>query len=355
MFVSGSGENGLMVLYDERTSYDVQAGGVLDLWGFGRAALGRQEWARTLRVELRENKQEPLGAAGIRVLKPEVKALIRNFHIQACMVIGSPPARGDSDATKNEAWNLFYPGNPRNWAGTVHFKDAVWLCPVLNYYGDEWVYTWLIRRQFIQALEVAKGKVRPRPWPTLISEVGPDMLAALDALKTTPELVLDIETNMAKTIITAIGVGNGQIGVSVPWDSFQIAGQDAYERGIQDYAEGTAIRASIAELLAGPTPKVLHNAAFDIYNLEKNGLRVNGEIHDTLLAVHSVFPQYRKGLQTAVAMEVCVEPWKSLHKPPKVKKNLDRWLATPRETRVYNAKDVVATGWLRDAIKKRLA
>lgn len=360
MHIAGNGENGLLVLCDSRTSYDVQMGGVLDLWGFGNSALGRKEWGKTLRVAIREHKEAPLGAKALVKLRPELNSIIAKHNIKCVMVIESPPARGDHKK-KNNAWNLLgYPGNPYKWAGTVDRRpDGVFVCPVLNYYGHEYVYSWLARRQFIQALEVARGRVRPMEWPTLISTPNQDMLDALLQLQVSSEdLVIDIETNLAHTIFTAIGVGNSDLAVSVPWDSFQISATDRYEPGIDDYPLGAEIKAVLLGLLASSIPKVGHNFAFDVFQLRERGISVGGEVHDTLDMSHSVFNQFNKSLQQACAIVMTVEPWKSLHKPPKPKKksvNFDPWMATPSETRVYNCKDVVATARLRKALLKVLA
>jgi hypothetical protein len=335
-------------------------GGVLDQWGFGNSSLGRRQWAKTLRVAVRDYKEPPLGAKALLKLRPELNSLIKKHGIKAVAVIEAPPP-GRGQKKKNNAWNLLgFPGNPYKWAGTVHRRpDGVFVCPILNYYGHEYVYSWLARRQLIQALEVAKGRVRPMEWPTLLYTPNQDMLDALIQLQvSSEELVIDIETNLAHTIFTAIGVGNSEIGISVPWDSFQISATDRYEPGIDDYAIGAEIKTCLLDLLASNIPKVGHNFAFDIYQLREKGIPVGGEIHDTLDMSHSIFNQFDKSLQLSCAIVMTTEPWKSLHKPPKPKKksvNFDPWMATPEETRVYNCKDVVATGRLFRALLKGLA
>lgn len=357
MFVDGAGRNGLMILCDARTNACTKVGGVLRLWSFGKACIGVPAWNDSLRVAIRDHKEAPLGAAALKLVKRELADVIKSYRINTILILQSPIQVGEKSV--NNAWNIFRPGNPAGWSGTVHMApEGVWLAPVLHPDVHEWAYHWLIRRWFIQALEVAKGRMRPRPWPTstdIITEAGPAMLERLQAYISEPHIVIDIETNMAKTIISAIGLGNGKSAVSVPWDAFQIAGTDRYEP-----EAGADIKAATRAVLASSSSKVGQNLNFDVYQLEKRGLKVAGDVQDTLLMSHSVFPQFSKGLQQIAAMHMCIEPWKSLHKPETAprgqnKKLYDKWLSTPLKTRIYNCKDVIATDWSYEALNAKLA
>lgn len=338
MIIDGPGSNHLMIMFDRRTDVDVQVGGVMRRSGFGRAALGETEWKKTIRVSILDYKQEPHKAKEMGAVRQSINSIINSHSINTVVVLQS--SQFADVRTTNLAWNVFKPGSPYNWAGTVLPINGVNVCPVLNPYNADWAYNWLIRRQLIQAHSLATGTLRCREWPTLITVPGPSMTSELERLLKAPYVAIDIETDTKKSIISCIGISDGRGAVSVPWDDFVVAGTDRWEVGA-----AASTKDLVRQLLASGSTKIGHNFTFDVYNLGQHGIEVRGPLEDTLLMSHSIFPQFRKGLQQCAAMCFAIEPWKSLHKPPTMKDG-DKWLATPEATRLYNAKDATATVWI---------
>ena len=335
-FIDGKGTNGLMIIADRRTETDTQIGGFMRLWGFGRHVLGHTTWQSTLRVALLDHKEQPFKAKDMAGKRRQIDKIIKQHNIRTVCVLQSQVI--PNGRTTNLAWQIFKPGSPFNWAGTVLYEGGLQICPILHPHNYEWAYHWLIRRQLLQAHYLATGKMAVRAWPKEIT-INPKV-EDVARLARSPYLAVDIETDSQKKIISAVGISDGKTAISAPWDDFVIAGTDRWQVGAS-----ASVKSEIRALLASPFIKIGHNFAFDVYNLRQRGIEVNGELHDTLLMSHSIFPQFRKGLQHCAAMCFAVEPWKSLHKPPHIK-NGDKWLATPEATRLYNCKDAVATAWI---------
>ena len=348
MFIDGYGTNGFMVICDRRSQFDSQIGGVLREWGFGKACIGAQNWKQTLRCTLLDYGKYTLKSADLQKIRVQLQGVIKERNINTIVVLQSLSAPGVK--MTNFAWNLFKPGSPFNWAGTVLNQDGVNVCPIVNPANNEWAVHWLIRRHFIQAFALSQGELKVRPWPdTLISTAGKFMENWLELLSK-DYLAVDIETSTTKDIISCIGISDGKIAISVPWDDFVVAGTERWELGASK-----EVKEAVQVILASNTTKIGHNFTFDVFNLRQRGIEVNGPLEDTLLMSHSIFPQFRKGLQQCAAMCFAIEPWKSLHKPPTVKKGVDKWLATPEATRLYNCKDAMATVWIYEKFQEWLS
>jgi hypothetical protein len=346
MFYNGTGENGLAIIVDARTKVDRESGGCLDTSRW-RHFLGDREWKRTLRVALRDYGTEPFRSKDLPKVKSEVSHLLREMGVTTLLLMQSPAIPNIRQV--HSAWNIFaHPGSPYKWAGTVQRKEGYFVCPVLNPSNYEDVYEWLIRRWFHQAHAVARGRVTPMPWPHVLHTTpNTEMVSALTAIcenRASP-IAVDIETNTTGTIITAIGVSNGTHTVSIPWDQFHISGTDTTEPSLAEYEHGREIYRLVRYCLESVNPKILHNGAFDIYELSKRDLHVSNFEHDTLLMHRVAFPQYRHGLQQAAASLFCVEPWKCLWKPPSTVRGSgeDVWLSDPLAMRNYNGQDAYAT------------
>lgn len=356
MIATGTGSNKLAVILDSTTRACEDAGEVLGVFGHGFRYLGKVEWNKTLRIALRRYGSKPMTTAEARAERPAIDALLKARGIRAAILMQSPRTPGQPQ--RHRAFNAFaYPGSPYKWAGTTWQSDGIYWCPVLHPHNYEWVYGWLIRRWYQQALALAQGRCAPMPWPEESITPNERQLELLRQIAAHPGPVsFDIETSMDKRIISALGFSAGGCAVSIPWDTYRIAGTTQYEPGILDYGPiGAQIREIALSILASPVAKVGHNSTFDVYELRRRGIEVSGELEDTLLAAHSAFNQFRKGLQQAAALEFCVEPWKSIHKAAQVPEGEDGWLANPEELRGYNLKDAYVTEQLFHALMKRLA
>lgn len=358
MWVRGSGSNGLAVVMDVRPVLDRENDLVFDHWPLGRQALGRDEWKQTLRIALRDADELPWTARQMKEAKSDVVAHLSQRGIR-CVVPVQTPATGGVRQV-HSAWNMLgHSGNPYKWAGTVERMDAFYVAPILHPLNYEAVYTPLIARWLRQAHAVAAGKLKPMSWPRLSIEPGDSMEAEVEALRLCADcfdtpVAVDIETNMAGTIITAIGLSDGTVSVSVPWHRYVIAGTEEVQDALVDYPRGKEIQRAVSQILASPRQKkILHNGTFDVLQLAKHGITLAGFECDTLLAHRVVYPQYRHGLQQACATEFCVEPWKCLFKPPKVA-GADEWCGDPQALRIYNAKDTYATWQLWQHLEGKL-
>lgn len=354
-FYDGTGENGLAVIADARSKHCMENGEVMRDWALGKRALGRTEWARTLKVALREHGTTPWTARQVKDEKDAIERKLLSYGIRCIIPLQTPAI--PSVRQVHSAWNMFgFGGSPYKWAGTI-WSGTFQVTPILHPSNYEFVYGWLLERWIRQAHQIAAGNLRTLPWPDLSITPDQDMYRKLLRIFDAKQPVsVDIETNMAGTIITAIGFANGQGTVSIPWDSFTIAGTNGQvEPGLSAYAFGPHIHNLALKLLESDLhKKILHNGAFDVVQLAKRNITLRGFAYDTLLMHRVCYPQYRHGLQQACATEFAVEPWKCLFKPPKVKSGEDVWLGCPIALREYNCKDAYATWKLWQSLERKL-
>lgn len=352
----GTGSNGLAVVWDSRSKNCADSEWVMREWPLGKRALGRTEWARTLKVALREHGTDPWTARDLKAAKDAIIRELLDRGIR-CVVPVQTAAIANIRQV-HSAWNLFgHNGSPYKWAGTVERIGEQYVMPLLNPANYEFVYGWLLERWLRQAKAIASGNLVPMPWPELNYMPSADMLAILERMYADPApLAIDIETNMAGTLISAIGFSNQHGTVSVPWEAYEISGTNGQrEAAIHDYSQGAQIARIVLKILEdAKIPKILHNGAFDVYQLGRKGITLRGFDHDTLLMHRVCYPQYRHGLQQSCATEFAVEPWKCLFKPPRLKTGEDVWLGCPVELRRYNCKDTYATWQLWNHLKGKL-
>lgn len=352
MFIRGDGSNGLCILFDSRSKHDQDAEEVRCSWSLGRGFLGKH-WVNTLRIALRDHHKPPLTALEIRELRPKLLSFLQERKIKAVVVTQSPKY-GHMRASSN-AWNIFKPGSPYPYAGTAFKQHDLWVCPVLHPGNYEYAYLWLIARVYKQAFAIAQGILRPMPWPMFHIEPAIATFTTLEAIADEPEIAIDIENDLNGTIITALGFANAKGVVSLPWDSYHIAGTLNREPSLLSYPFGLEMQALAIKILASPSTKIGHNISHDVFFLNKFGYRVGGELEDTLLLHRVAYPHYRHNLQAAASTEFCIEPWKSDHKPAaNAYDEDDPWLGDPIELRTYNAKDVYVTYQLYQALKKKV-
>jgi hypothetical protein len=339
---------------DVRPVLDRENDLVFDHWPLGRQALGRNDWRQTLRIALRETTEAPWTAAQCKLVKPDVERVLRQHGIRAVVVVQTASVPGVRQT--HAAWNMLgHGGNPYKWAGTAERVGDWFVCPILHPYNYEAVYAPLLSRWVKQAHALAAGTLEPLVWPTLWTHPSASALCSLQEMSASEAIAVDIETNMAGTVITAIGLSDGLRTVSVPWHEYVIAGSDGeVQRALDDYPRGEEIHRAVSQILSSPRQKkILHNGTFDVLQLAKHGITLAGFECDTLLAHRVVYPQYRHGLQQACATEFCVEPWKCLFKPPKVA-GADEWCGDPAKLREYNARDTYATWQLWKHLEPKL-
>jgi DNA polymerase-1 len=200
------------------------------------------------------------------------------------------------------------------------------------------------KRQYLQVFEahlvragrLAVGKEAPFKWQTLHyfgkSPTSNKLIRALESIasgKRRKSVGMDIETAGLDAFapITAIGLGTIDTVVCVPWP-------------VEEYypKTGGRIRELIAEILRKPKLKLIaHNGVHDIMGLEREGFKVAGYTHDTLLMHHVIHPSLRHSLGFVSQNEFSCDPWKIIFKVSGDEKGSARFTKAPKEDLTYQA------------------
>jgi hypothetical protein len=353
-------ENHLVFLCDRRTMYDHRLGGSA-VWraaSLGNKILGKKEWLNTVRIAAYDPERKT-SSEGRAAKRDEIRAILAKLKPRVCVVmasrrkdskqrvVGFHDEEGEVDATKGTlCWDaLNPPAGIEQMAGTFWECDGTLFMAMQNPYNMEYVFNWQISNHLQRAWRVATGRE--------------DMLRAkgsnFDSLEfqdlahefmTETPIAVDIETIPSTETITMIGVSNGQHTVSLPWDAYGLFGRDGNEHGASN-----AERAFIRHVLSTDTPKIFHNAEYDIPFLSRRGLQVNGPIIDTMLLHGVIYKQFRHGLQACVAQEFAVPPWKTLFGLGRDRSPDPRvWAMRQHELRKYNEQDTYYTWHLARAL-----
>lgn len=346
--------NGLVFLCDRRTKYDHRLGGnaVLRAASLGTKTLGRREWLRTTRIACYDPERKT-SSEGRAAKRDEIRAILAELKPRVCVVMASrrkeskqkcrdaQDDEGEIDSTKGTlVWEaLNPPAGIAQMCGTFWEKDGTLFMPMQNPFNEEHVYNWQIANHLQRAWRVASGAEN-------LLRVGREFEPG-DDWPTGP-LAVDIETIPSTDTITMIGVSDGIRTVSLPWDSYQIYGENQWlnspgaNRGERDY---------LRHVLSADNPKIFHNAEYDVPFLRSKGIEVNGPIIDTMLLHGIIYKQFRHGLQACVAQEFAVPPWKTLFgfgrdrsPDPQV------WAMRQHDLRVYNEQDTFYTWHLAAAL-----
>lgn len=379
--------NGMCIITDARFKYDKELqeaqGGqpVLREWAFGKAALGQPAWASCTRIALydylEDTEAAPTGlstkrarthVAGMRAAKrAELLSHLMENKYSIIVVLQTRGAEvkskddfGDAVGLKGTmCWSaLDTPDSLPEMAGTVWESPYGRVMGLLNPVNHEYVHGEAIRRHLIGAHGLATGKAQ-------VLEPDPDMTGANNIIQRhgllgelfcnltkdidTP-LAVDIESYSTDNLITAIGISDGVVSVSVPWDSFTPYGTSELELGRSQAQERL-----VKNILASNCPKIFHNYTYDVPFLEAKGCPVGGTIHDTMALHGIVYKQWRHGLQRACATELLIPPWKSIWHPKHPPSGLSKddaewWILEPTALREYNAKDAFYTWHLANAL-----
>ena len=180
------------------------------------------------------------------------------------------------------------------------------------------------------------GEHDQHAWPpTFTSKESDDTRRALERISKSSFVSVDIESAREHVLtliddkVTCIGLSDGEVAVSVKWDEFT----------------PKHIKALVTDILASEQiSKVFHNGTYDrtVLANKQNGVRVCGDIHDTLLQHHTVAPQLPHDLGFAATTEFFAPRWKELEQ------------ADFTEHQVYNARDAFMTHKLLYALTARL-
>jgi hypothetical protein len=326
---------------------------VLDLWQFGRKALGRA-WQRTTRVALWRPTDKPTTKQAQQRRDAFVRWLIQSGARHLFVLptpdstLGGPqtPLRG------SQAWQALTPPDALD-----AMRGARW-----NRDGLEVTVGYPCARRAKELHRWCNARwLRAMGLPTLLPdpknlahEPCELMLKLMGKMAGKP-LALDLEFHPGDEIITAVGLSDGTHAVSIPFDSYWPRNNERKEPGLSSYPLGRQVMSALRVLLAFAAPKIAHNFTADVPRLTRRGFEVGGALHDTFAAHAIAFPELRHGLQAAAASMLPIPPWKSLYRPKRLAKGITRddvefWVADPRGLRRYNALDAFFTHNLARAV-----
>jgi hypothetical protein len=387
--------SGLCVVTDARLRSDINTRSVLAEWRFGTRVLGYRNWARVTRVALHEYKEDTgaLSPANNALLKevPEKKRkavfrkllakqraavreqlleLLTKRQFKCVVILQSPTVNADSkDEDDNTAVNL---RGTQAWAALeppdslVECSGTLWKSPVgpvmalLNPINYEFVYRELCARHLRAAWVHAIGKLNvlePDPLCSshLISDAHRARLFTTLAQSAEAGNPISVDLEAANDVITAIGLSDGNISISAPWDAFIPYGSREQEPRISRQEEQL-----VRHILNTQATKIFHNYSYDVPILRERHITLGGTVADTMAMHGIVYKQWRHGLQRAASSEYLVPPWKSLWKPQEpVAKQLTKadpeyWTLDITNQRAYNLKDSFYTVHLAKGLAPKL-
>lgn len=347
---------------------------VLDLLSVGRNALGASTYTYCARITLFDYKASVAA-------QPEERKLARDLlrsHLKGhkiprvSIVIPTSDISEDGDAQKADtiAWGAFgAPDSMANMRGCFfEWSPGRYVCPVYAPSGalkelQKWEMGHWFRRALRLGQSIQAGLEPDILMPAyIVSELAKSgsqatMLQALEQLRVHGRaLAVDIESIEATGTITAIGISDGSVAVSVGWESYLPHGATEPEHGLLSGVPMIGeVSERVEELLRGAQRKIFHNHTFDVPRLESKGLKVGGAIDDTFAASAIAYPELRHGLQAtcATCIPQAIPPWKSLWHP-KIKgvsrDDIEYWTCDPKALRDYNARDAFYTWHLAAAL-----
>lgn len=211
-----------------------------------------------------------------------------------------------------------------------------------------------------RAWRLANDKFPSWQWPDFHLHVSETTLQALLEMHAQGRPVaLDVENIPGADTLTALGLSNGALTVSVPLDRYEAVAGTVVGDLRRDYGPlGERIFQAISAILADPAlVKIAHNGAHDLAIFHVKGMVVRNYAFDTLLA-HAVVAQQQPHDLGYVAMSYFAAPrWKSDWGvlDGDAKSLGDKWVKRdPLQLRTYNARDVFMTRLLYEELKMQL-
>lgn len=132
-------------------------------------------------------------------------------------------------------------------------------------------------------------------------------------LKDAPQFAWDIETIPTAEIITCIGFGTPTHAITIPFYDGRKGGN--YWETAAEEAEAWRLIKSILQL---PARKITQNGMYDMqWCWKSHGIYPLGDLHDTQLLHHSMYPEMKKDLGTLGSLYTNEISWKNLN--PKYK------------------------------------
>lgn len=352
MITSGSGANGLAVVSVIATPRDSRSGQPLHRLPFLFKALTTEQLDATLTCTLFDHGEQ-VTAEGIAERAAGFGALCKARDIGTVITVGGQALRAVSSVH----------GNMKSLIGsTIKEGTDYYLVPLDTHWSGFRAlraYSWLLAMtRFVRrGLELAKGKVQVRSFGTIVTGQGTDARQALERiLDERLPVGADIETtgtDFMTSQITAMGLANRNVAVSVPWHRY-----NSRLYGPQSGLNCDAIRKLVEAILADTRiTKIFHNGLFDMSVLGQKGVAVDGPVEDTYLAHKIAYPDLLHNLQFCMANEFAVRPWKTLFNMSRAQRRepANSWADTdPGPLMRYNAQDAAAELPLWERLSDRL-
>jgi len=189
------------------------------------------------------------------------------------------------------------------------------------------------------------------PPPIPIIDIGEEALTALRSMGHT--IGWDVETlgiDPTSSPITCIGISDGERTVSMPWDTYSVAGTEVV--GLASATVGTAkqIRDEILRVLASDRIHATQNGSYDVLAMGAKGLPGRND-YDTMHAHKICWPEIPAGLEEVAVHLVprLSDRWKTIFRGGRdetegVAKGWDAFAdSAPADLRDYNGMDAWAT------------
>lgn len=138
-----------------------------------------------------------------------------------------------------------------------------------------------------------------------IPESPEEILPWIDARLGPSVLAVDVETSSRQISVMGFATSPRE-ALSIP-----ILRRDG--TSVWTHDEEIRVWRAIREILLRPVPKVFQNGVYDIqYIWRIHGLAIAGEIHDTMLLHHAMFPEMKKSLGFLGSIYTDAPAWKTL-------------------------------------------
>jgi uracil-DNA glycosylase family 4 len=206
-----------------------------------------------------------------------------------------------------------------------------------------------------RARDFARGKLKPYDWGRRILEPGPEAVDALKQMfRDKKPLGFDVENIPGAGIIMAVGIGNEDVVVSMPWHEYYCKGAVKVD-ALESRPRGKQIKKLIEKLLKSRIPKIMHNGQHDVLVMEDEGIKVNAFEYDTMHAWTLVGRNTLKRLSMVACILTHCERWKDHFAEGTDEKGADIFAKRPElDLREYNSRDVAILPPAQKAIWKLL-
>lgn len=174
---------------------------------------------------------------------------------------------------------------------------------------------------FLKAKRESKFKeIKYDEVKVIIEPTPAEMQDYYNMAKTFPAITVDIETSPSRKQITCVGFSNGTVSIVIPFVDKRKEGYSYYPTVSEEVLAWGFIKA----MLELPNCKILQNGMYDITWLWRlMGLSLKGNIDDTMLFHHSLFPEMSKGLDFLGSIYANLPAWKTLHRRGEYNKRED--------------------------------